>query len=182
MINKYSLLLGLALVLSLSETSLGHFRIKAANGLVPRSNNAGLKSGPCGGATRTGTPRVYAPGDTMIIEWEETVNHPGRYEFYFSEANDSNFTILKTVVDTQDSAGNLPHRYSTSIVLPTKPCSNCTIQAIQVMTDRSPPSNYYSCVDIRLETPSGENPPRIPASSPPQPTTTEPTHTPESCD
>jgi hypothetical protein len=141
----------LVLIIFLSQSGYPHARMKSDSAIVPRNSSDSLKTGPCGGVARTSAPKVYAPGSTITVKWEETINHPGRFEFYFSAANDTNFVLLKTVNDTMDSSNDLPHQYSTTVTLPSTPCENCTLQMIQVMTDRSPPSNYYSCADIRIQ-------------------------------
>lgn len=140
-----------------------HARLKSTGDVVPRSDSAGLKTGPCGGVPRTSNAREFEPGQTITVEWEETINHPGRFEFYFSQANDSGFSLMKTVNDGQDGSADLPHQYSTTITLPRTPCDACTLQMIQVMTENpSNPSYYYSCADIRIRGAS-----TVPVPSPP---------------
>lgn len=146
------------------ETGHSHARMKSDTTIMPRSSSDSLKSGPCGGLAKSPNPKTLSPGATITINWEETINHPGRFEFYFSTANDSNFTLLKTVPDNSNATNDLPHQFNTTITLPNVSCDNCTLQMIQVMTDRNPPSNYYSCADIRLSQSSGA--PEIPPVPP----------------
>jgi hypothetical protein len=145
-----------------------HARLKTTGTLVPRTTNPGIKVAPCGGFQKLNNPAVFAPGATIQVDWEETINHPGRYEFYFSEANDQNFgQPLKTVQDTQDTpvVNNNFHQYSTTVTLPNVTCNGCTLQMIQVMTDTNPASYYYSCADIRLQ--NGPPPPNpVPTPTP----------------
>ncbi len=182
---KVAILLGL---LVLPNFAFAHARLLPGGSLPPRNTNAGLKTGPCGGVARTLAPKSFVAGQDITVEWEETVNHPGRFEFYFSEAGDTNFQLLKSVPDTQDS-GDPPHRYSTSLTLPNLTCTACTIQMIQVMTENPAlPRNYYSCADIQLTaTPTQPGPNPIPTPSPtpsptpgpsPAPATPSPTPTP----
>ena len=56
--------------------------------------------------------------------------------------------------------------YTRTITLPNIECNDCSLQLIQVMTDRSPPSNYYSCADIQL-TSNGTLPPSTEDIKPP---------------
>lgn len=130
-----------------------HARLLPSGSIPPRNSNAGLKTGPCGNVARTGTNTQLTAGSTVNVQWEEVIDHPGRYEFYFSAANDANFTLLKTVNDDQD--GVIPsgqsHQYSTTLTLPSQTCTACTLQMIQVMTENpANPSLYYSCADIQL--------------------------------
>lgn len=142
-----------------------HARMKPTGTLVPRSTNPGLKVGPCGGIARTATPAVFAPGSTIPIDWEETINHPGRFEFYFSTAGDAGFTLIKSIPDNQDN-NVLPHQYSTTLTLPNVSCTDCTLQMIQVMTENpANPSYYYSCADIQLQS-GAPSPTPIPTPTP----------------
>lgn len=157
--------------LALTVASFGikvfaHARLKTTGTLVPRSTNPGIKIGPCGGIARTATPAVFAPGATITVNWEETIDHPGRYEFYFSAANDAGFTLLKTVPDT--ATGALPHQFTTTLTLPNVSCTDCTLQMIQVMTENpANPSYYYSCADIQTMAVTGTPAPTpIPAPMP----------------
>lgn len=148
----------LLLILS-THFAWGHARLKTANGIVPRSSSAGLKTGPCGNVARTSNVATYRSGESITVQWEETVNHPGRFEFYFSQANDANWVLLKSVDDMQDNSATLPHQYSTSLTLPNATCTDCTLQMIQVMTENpASPSLYYSCADIRLQSTGGPLP------------------------
>lgn len=141
----------LVVVATFGAKVFAHARIKVTGALVPRSNDAGIKTGPCGGLPRLAQPATYAPGSTITVTWEETINHPGRYEFYFSPANDQNFQLLATINDNQDGGG-LPHQYTANITLPNVQCNACTLQMIQVMTENpAAPSLYFSCADIRLQ-------------------------------
>lgn len=150
------------IALLVSQNLNAHARWTLNGSVVPRSTNSGIKTGPCGGIARTGTPKVFQPGSTITVQWEETINHPGRFEIYFSPANDANFVLLRTVVDTQNGGLN-----TASITLPTAPCAACTLQLIQVMTeDPNNPSLYYSCADIQL-TGTATVPPATPPIAPP---------------
>lgn len=162
--------------LALTVASFGvkvfaHARLKTTGALAPRSTDPGIKIGPCGGIARTATPAMFAPGATITVNWEETIDHPGRFEFYFSSANDVGFTLLKTVQDT--GTGALPHQYTTTLTLPNVSCTDCTLQMIQVMTENpANPSFYYSCADIRTQAVTGTPVPTpVPAPTPsPNPT------------
>jgi hypothetical protein len=128
-----------------------HAHISVDGPITPRSADVGLKVGPCGNIPRTDRPTILKAGATVTIEWQETINHPSRYEFYFSPSGDQNWSLLKVVPDTQDGTADLPHNYSTQITLPNQPCTDCTLQLIQVMLENpAAPTNYYSCADIQL--------------------------------
>ncbi len=162
------------LSLLLTSDVLAHARLTGTT-LPPRNTSDANKTAPCG-AARTNNPKVLQAGETITITWEETVQHPGRFEFYFSESGDTNWQLLKTVQDTADDRATLPHRYSTTLQLPNTPCTACTIQFVQVMLDDPAiPRNYYSCADIQLTASSNPQP-----SATPSPQT--PTRPAENCD
>lgn len=169
--------------LFISESVFGHAYLRLP---VPRTNNDGIKTGPCGGIARTATPTVFTPGQVITVQWSESIQHRGFYLFSFSPANDANFNqyALKAVFDDQDN--NVAdranpathHQYTTQVTLPNMECENCTFQMIQVMCDNpniaidpnnlidlanpvTPAgcTNYYSCADIRL---AGNAPPPPP--------------------
>lgn len=130
----------------------------------PRNNNAGIKAGPCGGLARTATPTNVVGGQMLTVQWQETINHPGRYIFSLSFANDLGFAqnILATIPDVQDGGG-LPHLYTAQIPIPNVNCSTCTLQLIQSMEENpAAPTYYYSCADLNI-TQAAVTPPGMPA-------------------
>lgn len=134
--------------------SWGHARLTIP---TPRSNDSGIKTGPCGGLARSATPTLVQGGQSLVLSWQETVNHPGKFLFAMSMGNDANFQSnpLVTVNDSQNS-GALPHLYSTVVTIPNINCDTCTIQMIQSMEENpSAPSYYYSCADIKIVATSG---------------------------
>jgi predicted carbohydrate-binding protein with CBM5 and CBM33 domain len=151
------LILALMLV---SSTASAHIALKNP---VPRT--AEQKAGPCGsaGSTRGTNVTVYQPGETITVEWDETVDHPGHYRIAFDNdgqdafinpmrATDNfSFTLMEPIAD---KAGG---RYTQQITLPTEPCTNCTLQLMQVMTTTEPYNSFYwQCADIQI---GGDAPP-----------------------
>ena len=117
---------------------------------TPRSTNPGIKAGPCGGFPRGATPAVWTVGTTVTIRWEETIQHPGKYLFAISPANDTGFVQVASVPDNQNN-NTLPHPFKTSLTIPNTPCEACTLQMIQSMEeDPNNPSFYFSCADIKI--------------------------------
>jgi hypothetical protein len=157
-----------ALIL-LSSWASAHSRLKESDVIKIRSTNPGVKTGPCGGFARAATPAVLIPGQTITVNWEETIYHPGRFEFYFSSAGDQNFTLLKTVENNQNN-GNVPHQFTTTLTIPNVTCQNCTIQMIQVMLENpANPTYYYSCADSQVKSatiPATPTPTPVPTATP----------------
>jgi len=153
---RYALALGLVLALGSSATA--HIAL-----MSPPPRTADQKAGPCGvaGSTRGTTVTTYAPGETITVEWNETVGHPGHYRIAFDDDGndafvnpnmpDDNFAF--TLVDQITDRDGETH-YTQSVKLPTTPCANCTMQLVQVMTTAVPYNSFYfQCADITL---SGE--------------------------
>ena len=164
------LLLAPALLLG----SLAPLSAFAHAGLVSpesRDNNpqsgTSIKTGPCGPNAPGSGPRArFVPGSTVEITFRETINHPGHFILSLSMASDQGFAPVSGL--TQNGAAvaadNIPHnagapqpsfaspRMYTGLMwtVPNTPCAGCTLQLIQVMTDRNPPTNYYSCADIEI--------------------------------
>ncbi len=135
-----------------------HSRFLNNGKLALRNGNDANKTGPCGSDARNPNPTVFTSGQTITVEWEETIQHPGKFQISFSAGNDANFQLLQTINDTKDDA-NVPHRNSATITLPQGTCEACTLQLIQVMTENpAAPRNYYSCADIKLIAPTSGSP------------------------
>ena len=146
-----------AFFVAISATqSLAHARLKPTGKLTPRNEESGLKTAPCGDAVIDAAKRVtLSAGETITVEWEETINHPGSFKISFAPNGTSEFVLLKEVADTQDGPVTFGdpatyHQYSTTITVPDVTCNTCVMQLIQVMTDRTPPTFYHSCADVKI--------------------------------
>ncbi|MCE9576866.1 MAG: lytic polysaccharide monooxygenase [Deltaproteobacteria bacterium] len=133
----------------------------------PPPRTTELKSGPCGAlnSVRGTNVTVLAPGATIDVTWKETINHPGHYRISFDPTG-QNFTVPLAFDDTSQTMNvlvdNIPDSptandtYTKSITLPNIECETCTLQVIQMMTDKPPYGDgndiYYQCADIALRT------------------------------
>ena len=140
---KYALL-ALLVASSLAEA---HTRWDPTGLVKPRTNDTNGKVSPCGGHTR-GEPVVLQAGSTVEVAFESNIYHQGAFRIAFSPANDQGFDD-HVLADNIPDIENQPNRTHT-ITLPDIACTDCTLQLIQTMLDRSPPSNYFSCADIQL--------------------------------
>jgi hypothetical protein len=124
---------------------------------------------------------VFQAGQTVTVEWEETIKHTGEFRIYFATANDAPLftgtatTLQPLVVVPQVPARPVVAAYSAQITFPNTPCTACTLQLIQVMLDNHPtaPTYYYSCADVTLVAAGGPapNPTPLPSATPlPSPT------------
>jgi hypothetical protein len=142
--------LGIALIAAVvaPQLSYGHARLRLGGNVPPRNSSPGLKSGPCGMVPRTASPTLLTAGQQLTVQWDEVVDHPGYYRIAFSPAGDAGFDANVLVPQVLDVPG--VHAYETTITVPNTPCTDCTIQLIQYMTENNPPSLYYSCGDIQI--------------------------------
>jgi uncharacterized membrane protein YgcG len=149
---------------SISAIADAHIRLDAPPARFAFSNT-GQKTGPCGAGTATGTVTEVQAGSTLTVQWTETINHPGHYRISLdpdggddglvNPASETDFYTNDNVLLDQiaDKAGGA---YSANITIPDTNCDKCTLQLIQVMTDKLPwgPQNgddlYYWCADIRI--------------------------------
>ncbi|MFO0667549.1 MAG: SCE4755 family polysaccharide monooxygenase-like protein [Polyangiaceae bacterium] len=133
----------------------------------PPPRYADLKKGPCGkgGAldVRGANVTKLKPGATITVTWKETIGHPGHYRIAFDPNGQSIFQDPKSFSDVSGGPGVLmdgiadktgTQTYSQQVTLPNVECTNCTLQVIQVMTDKVPYGDgddiYYQCADIVL--------------------------------
>ncbi|SMF60400.1 SCE4755 family polysaccharide monooxygenase-like protein [Pseudobacteriovorax antillogorgiicola] len=145
------------------DLGFSHARLRVVNAdntvpkLVPRNSSDANKGGattddmPCGrnSVNRGTNPVVLVVGETVEFEIEETINHNGRYEMNLSTAGQINFTNIVTITDDQAGAPSRanPNRYTGSFVVPDTPCTDCTLQMVQVMVNGANETYYKSCVD-----------------------------------
>ena len=144
-----------SLLLLASGTASAHIAMTKP---APRTD--AQKTGPCGasGSRRGSRVTNFAPGETITIEWNETIDHPGHYRVAFDDDGEDAFTatpnnpndnFASTLVEPiADKVGG---PYAQTITLPTTPCANCTIQLVQVMTTAVPYNSFYfQCADITI--------------------------------
>lgn len=132
----------------------------------PPPRYADLKSGPCGKGTkdaRTTKVSTFKPGATINVTWQETIGHPGHFRIAFDPDGTSIFKDPASFTDVSGGPGVLvdniadktgTQMYTQQVTLPNVECTNCTLQVIQVMTDKAPYGDgndlYYQCADIVL--------------------------------
>jgi len=124
---------------------------------------------PCGltSAMKNQNPMPYKPGDQLMVQWDETILHPGRFRIVIAEAGQTipapmmmmdTSTTMPLFVDGIDAktGTNGDRAHQRMITLPNKPCANCILQLIQVMKV-NPPYNaaadadvYYQCAVITI--------------------------------
>lgn len=162
-------------VAALLHAAAAHAHIQL---VYPPQRYAEQKQGPCGrsGGVRGDNVSVFAPGQTITVMWKETVGHPGHFRVSFDEDGDDDFVnpaayddfytnsavLIDNIKDT--GCGDVSQ---VQVTLPDIECENCTLQVVQVMTDKGPYGDgndlYYQCSDIALRPGGGADPNPDPA-------------------
>ena len=135
------------------------------------------KTPPCGneGALRpTGAVTAYLTGQTITIQFRETIYHPGHFRVALATEDRSELPPMPTVTpDSRSDCGSipimdppvfpvladglLPHTSPLSgvqemeVTLPDGvTCDHCTLQIVQWMRDHPAPCFYYHCADLSI--------------------------------
>lgn len=164
-------LLALVSVTLLAAPALAHLELEDP----PSRYGPGVqKSAPCGmgDGPRSENVTTFRPGQTITVRWNEFINHPGHYRISFDPDGQDDFqdpaclaecdngnmeielytneAVLLDGIEDRDGGD-----YSAEITLPDIECDNCTLQVVQVMTDKPPYTLggndlYYQCADLIL--------------------------------
>jgi MYXO-CTERM domain-containing protein len=152
-------LLAFALTLTAAASADAHITMTS-----PTPRHSKQKLGPCGVAfaedARGSDVTTFMGGETITVTWNETVNHPGHYrisldldgfdDFADPATADELYTNDTVLLDgIEDKGGGM---YSAEVTLPDVDCDTCTLQLIQLMTDKPPYGDgndlYYQCADL----------------------------------
>jgi MYXO-CTERM domain-containing protein len=163
------LLVGLALTFLAPSEAAAHIEITSP---TTRHGPGTQKAAPCGSAGAPGpgdTIYTYAPGQTITVSWFEFIDHPGHYRVAFDPSGTDDFITPASATDLYNSDAvlldgipDLPnvHDYEVEVTLPNVECDHCTLQILQVMTDKPPFGDgndiYFHCVDLRLVAVDGD--------------------------
>lgn len=151
-----------------SQQAAAHIRMDqpvARNVWAATPFNDPIKEGPCGSgqndprSTDPAKINTFAPGETITVSWEETIDHPGFYRISLDMDGQDDFVTPTGTADIQDppvlpvlkdgiqdqSGGT----YSVEVTLPNETCDNCTLQLIQFMDDSD--ESYFVCADLVIE-------------------------------
>jgi hypothetical protein len=144
------------------------------------NSSTDIKAAPCGRANDSRTTdmtrvTVLEPGQTIMVQFNETINHPGHYRIAFDDSGQDAFmppptmrsqvqtgpmfTLPVLVDNIADKTGGM---YTVPVTLPNMECENCTLQLIQVMVTGdtwtgtgADPDIYFTCADIVLRRAGG---------------------------
>ncbi len=164
---RFALTFPAAAVLLASAAAHAHIRLDSPKGRYNNDQQQATKQkdGPCGvpGDSRTTDPSLittFAPGETITVEWTETINHSGHFRIAFVEegqdfpdptfeAGEPGGAILADGIPDEKSMNNSKHSFE--VTLPNVTCEACTLQLIQVMKESPNDPFYFQCADIVIE-------------------------------
>jgi hypothetical protein len=134
---------------------------------APRDRQDGYKDGSaCGVGFDAAQPVThYVPGQTIQVQWLETVDHSGCFLVELSAGGDRDFQILGRKSHSSPPAPEgvtsaEPRHWSLDVTLPAAACSGCTLRLRQLMLDDNvsadacsavgapPGSTYTTCANI----------------------------------
>jgi hypothetical protein len=139
------------------------------------------KAAPCGVAGRSTSVTRLPAGATITVRFDEVINHPGEFRIAFDEVGDDDLAppawdgmtwisppgVTLLAEHVPDLAAGVT-RGEVQVTLPDVACTTCTLQLVQVMTDKPPFTGdddfYFMCADLVLE--GSSSPPPPPASAP----------------
>ena len=184
--QKYSsAFVGLLAWAAISSTAQAHIKLlKPDAWLNEDSSGAPQKGGPCGPGGFDDVQPVpmsmkvttVTAGDMLMVEFDETVHHPGWFrialaedpkdfeEIEFPNAGNCNYdmskvptephgNVLKDGFGMDTNIGGANRKFMEMVKLPDTPCEKCTLQVIQVMADalHAPPGCvYYHCAELKI--------------------------------
>jgi len=158
------LAVGLVTLTFAAGAAQAHITLKTPKPFTTAGN--GQKgAAPCGTTMANKSPTTYKPGETIMVQWDETIKHRGRFRIAIGEEG-ATFPNPMTAMDTSTTlpvfidgidpkaVDSGPTAHSRMVTLPNKPCANCILQLIQIMKV-PPPYNsgpdadvYYQCAAI----------------------------------
>ena len=172
--RRSALALGLVVGLGVATPAQAHIEMIFP---VARYPSGFQKTDPCGHPDNPpgeAPPTVFEPGQTIMLQFNEFVQHTGYFRVALDPTGTDAFTspmdfddfynspevLLDDIPDDMDDGGV----HVVEVTLPDMPCDPCTLQVIQVMTDDGAfgPGNddlYFQCSDIVIGEAAGTGDP-----------------------
>jgi MYXO-CTERM domain-containing protein len=168
-----------------SDVADAHFRLVApANQVMQNATGDPQKTGPCGNEgtqTPSNVTTPFRPGDTVTIQLNETIYHPGHYRVALAINSPTELPAPPAVTVGSSACGSaaiqqnpafpvladgmLPHtaplsgQQSFQVKLPTDvTCTSCTLQILEFMAEHTAPCFYYHCAKISIQADGGTGP------------------------
>ena len=170
---------------ALAGSAQAHIKLIKPEPWINEDDSGGpQKGGPCGPGGFDDVQPVpvsmkvttVTAGDMLMVEFEETIHHPGWFRIALAEdpndfeeiafPNTNNCTYDMSKVPTaphgnvladglgmDTDIGGPNRKFMEMVKLPDMPCEKCTLQVIQVMADalHAPPGCiYYHCAELKI--------------------------------
>jgi MYXO-CTERM domain-containing protein len=154
-----------------------HFVLKTpTNWMTLDVSGSPQKVGPCGNEAPQNPSNAvtsYQAGDTVMIQLDETVFHPGHYRVALaptqadlppepvvtptaqdqcaSAAVEPNPTLPILADDLLDHSAPFSGTQTIMVTLPANPpCTNCVLQVLEFMSSHGAPCFYHHCANITI--------------------------------
>ena len=137
---------------------------------APRDRQDGYKDGSaCGVGFNAAQPVTsYRAGQTVNVQWLETVDHSGCFLVELSAGGDQDFQVVgrkshSNPPPPEGATSAEPRHWSLDVTLPAAACSGCTLRLRQLMLDDDvsadactaegapPGSTYTTCANITVD-------------------------------
>ena len=108
----------------------------------------------------------FAPGATIYVTWTETISHPGHFRISFDDDGQDDFVDPGSYTDFYTAPSVLYDNianpidvtaFAYRVTLPNIECDTCTLQLMQVLTDKPPYTSgsnsddlHRICADLTL--------------------------------
>jgi cysteine-rich repeat protein len=162
------------LALAAASPAAAHVQLvqpTARSGTAASPDYVNQKAGPCGLAGRSANVTTLRAGATIAVLFDEIIDHPGEFRIAFDPDGDDDlappvwdgatWNTPPGVMLLAEHVPDLPAgvtRGEVQVTLPATACTNCTLQLVQVMTDKPPFDGgndfYFMCADLVLEAPT----------------------------
>lgn len=143
--------LGLSLLI-VSHQVYAHAQLLVEGTTPPRYDTASLKNtAPCGNEAnfsnvKTNRVSVFLSGETINVQWKETIQHSGLFYLDFSTTGiNGTYNNVQILPDTGSNAA-----WNMDYTLPAEVCTNCVLRMRQDMGNTSITGHYFSCADVIL--------------------------------
>ena len=120
-----------------------------------------IKTGPCGCVFVAGDDaecpatfpvRQLNAGDQLDVTWTEFINHPGKFRIALTTVAPEDATMddldAGVLWEGPDNNTTVPKDLSQTILVPATPCTKCTLQVRQYMSDSD--NYYFSCAAVQI--------------------------------
>ena len=129
-----------------------HAQLLVEGETPPRYDTASLKNtAPCGNEAnfanvKTDRISIFVSGETINVEWKETIQHSGQFYLDFSTTGiNGAYNGLISIPDVGSAS-----TWNSSYTFPNTSCRDCVLRMRQDMGNADISGHYFSCANIIL--------------------------------